>query len=155
MFNTKLSEKANAENPTLTFSLANGITAELRRSGASNLYELSIVTTQGESIVYNKLITTDGAFIPSKAEAKDIHVLSMQELIIGTTETIEPFGVGTAAGNLNLIDGATQYFLIAERCNYGFVSTISRNGSQVTVDMINASNARHTLTCTILVVAYK
>lgn len=154
VLNAKLSEKAVSENPTLKFQLRNAISVEFRRSGES--YEhLSLVSNKNGSYTYNHLIGNDGEFIPDKANVSDIHILSMQEIFIGPTKSVEPFGTGTITSNFNLVDGATQYFFTAERCNFGFVSTITRNGNQITVDMVNASNAEHTLSSTILAIAYK
>lgn len=158
MRNTKLQEKAAKENPTLTFPLTDDLSVDFRRSGPSisgGGYDLSLVSTKSNVLTYNHLITSNGDFIPSKANADDMHVLGMQEITATTADTVEPFEMETVTANFNLVDGATRYFTVEERCNYGFVSGISQQGNQLSVDMINASNVPHTLISTILVIAYK
>ena len=56
----------------LSFSLANGTTAELRRSGATSEEGLAIVTQQNGVKHYNSLIATNGTFIPAKMDADNI-----------------------------------------------------------------------------------
>ena len=158
VLNTKLSEKAAEENPTLTFPLTDDLSVDFRRSGPSSPgggYDLSLVSTKNNVLTYNHLLTSNGDFIPSKADIDDIHVLDMQELLVSTSEGIEPSETAEVIGNFNQVDGARKYIFIAMRCNYGFVSGVTQNGTQITVRMTNASNARHTLNSNILVVAYK
>ena len=158
VYNTKLQEKAVKENPTLTFPLTDDLSVDFRRSGPSSSrggYDLSLVSTKNNVLTYNHLVTSDGDFIPSKADIDDIHVLGMQELLVSTSEGVEPFGYAEVMGTFNRVNGAKRYLFIAMRCNYGFVSGVTQNDTQITVRMINASNAQHTLNSNILVVAYK
>ena len=142
----------------MTFPLTDDLSVDFRRSGPSSSrggYDLSLVSTKNNVLTYNHLVTSDGDFIPSKADIDDIHVLDMQELLVSTSEGIEPSETAEVIGNFNQVDGARKYIFIAMRCNYGFVSGVTQNGTQITVRMTNASNARHTLNSNILVVAYK
>ena len=154
VLNTNLAKKANAENPTLSYQLTDTVSVEFRRVGGGD-YALGLYVLNNGSPTYNTLVESDGGFIPSKANASDIHILGMQELLVSTSEGVEPFEFGEVTGSFNQIDGAKRYFFIAMRCNYGFVSGVIQNDTQITVRMINASNARHTLNSNILVIAYK
>lgn len=147
------SNKAPVENPSLKFDLGyNGAYAEFRRGGSqSDTLALVYNAGDGTSSIFNLLINSDGKFLPDFP----VRILNIQTISISDSSQVADKGTWSATGTFLSIDGATDYLLIPQRCNYGCITGLSRSGNKITATAINTSGVSHSCTITLYVVAYK
>ena len=58
-------------------------------------------------------------------------------------------------GSITSVSGASDYAVIPVHCNFGFPTSVSRSGTTITVNVLNASGATHSLGCGVYVIAYR
>ena len=105
--------------------------------------------TQSAGNNSTRLATT--AFVRGEVYGK--RVLGQQSVTLATTASTAADGTATTTGTMTAVTGATEYILLPRTCNYGIFTALSRSGNTISATLRNVSNAAHTLSAVVVVIA--
>lgn len=105
--------------------------------------------TQSAGNNSTRLATT--AFVYNEVHGK--RILGTQSVTLAATSSVAVAGTATTTGTITAVTGATNYILIPLTCNYGVFTALSRSNTTINATLRNISNAAHTLSATVLVIA--
>lgn len=82
-------------------------------------------------------------------------ILSIQDKTTTTSSTLANYGTANVTATFSSVSGATEYYAIPTTCTYGVPTSVSISNTTVTVGVLNASGASHTVSCALKILAVK
>lgn len=126
---------------------------KFRTSGdaATSTVDLDLVyETSATNQKFYSLMTGSGEFLEGIVKIK-----SIQRIAVSNSSSVAAGANATLTGTLDTSSGATTWFFAPVYVNFGYVrANITRSGNTVSVPVVNASNAAHTMSGNVLCIGY-